>query len=99
VLIHQDLHGSCSCNRDNAQASKFLAAWIAVFTASLCYAKIAPAALHRGEFESRRRDGAEALGGNRKFELGDFPRAATGAAMPIAKCPGWHQVKQTVPDA
>jgi len=37
-----------------------LAARIGAFEASLCYAKITPAALHRGEFGGHRREGAEA---------------------------------------
>jgi hypothetical protein len=35
----------------------------------LCYAKIAPAALHRGEFNERRRKEPEGLGRKPEFEL------------------------------
>jgi hypothetical protein len=49
-----------------------LAAGIAVFAASLCYAKITPAALHRGEIAGRCREGIEAAGRNPKFGLAVF---------------------------
>jgi hypothetical protein len=52
-----------------SSASNFLAAEIAVFAASLCYAKITPAALHRGDFKDRCREGAEAAGGRPKSGL------------------------------
>jgi hypothetical protein len=52
-----------------SSASNFLAAGIAVFAASLCHAKITPAALHRGDFNDRRREGAEAAGGRPKSGL------------------------------
>jgi hypothetical protein len=42
---------------------------MAKFTANLCYAKIAPAALQRGDFGECRRERHEAAGGNSKFEL------------------------------
>jgi hypothetical protein len=41
------------------------------FTALLCYAKITPAALHRGNFDGCRRDDAEAAGPKPEFELSD----------------------------
>jgi len=50
-----------------------LAARIGAFEASLCYAKIEPAALHRGEIGCRCREDIEAVGGRLEFELGDFP--------------------------
>jgi hypothetical protein len=54
---------------------------IAVFAASLCYAKITPAALHCGEFRRRCRERTEAAAANPKFGLRDFPRVSAGAAM------------------
>jgi hypothetical protein len=48
------------------------------------YAKIAPAPLHRGKFDGRRGEGAEAVGRRPKFGSGDFRRATAGSAMPIA---------------
>jgi hypothetical protein len=54
---------------------------IAVFAASLCYAKITPAALHRGEFRRRCCERAEAAAANSKFALQDFPLGSAGAAM------------------
>jgi hypothetical protein len=54
---------------------------IAVFAASLCYAKITPATLHRGEYRRRCRESAEAAAANPKFGLHDFPRVSAGAAM------------------
>jgi len=56
-----------SRDRDNHLASNFLAARIGAFEASLCYAKITPAALHRGELENRGDENAEALGGQLEF--------------------------------
>src|SRR6266849_5075151 len=44
---------------------------IAAFTASLCYAKITPAALHRGEFDDHCRKQPEALGRKPEFETSD----------------------------
>jgi hypothetical protein len=84
VLIHRGLHCSCSCNRGNAQASNFLAAQDAAFTASWCYAKITPATLHSGDFDNCRGGGAEAAGRRRKFELRDSRRAIAGPMAPIA---------------
>jgi hypothetical protein len=72
-------------NRDNASASKFLAARNRGFTALLCYAKIKPAALHRGNFAERRGDYAEAAGPMPEFELSDSRRVMAGlvpAALP-----------------
>jgi hypothetical protein len=37
----------------------------------LCYAKITPAALHRGEFDERCRSQPEALGRKPESEIGD----------------------------
>jgi hypothetical protein len=48
-----------------------LALPIGALEASWCYAKITPAALRRGEFDRRRREGTEALGCNPKFESSD----------------------------
>jgi hypothetical protein len=50
-------------------ASNFLAARIGAFEASLCHAKIEPAALHRGETGDARRQDLEALAWKPKFEL------------------------------
>jgi hypothetical protein len=49
--IHDTLQ-SPRFGRDDA-ASNILAAEIAAFTIQWCYAKITPAALHRGNFASR----------------------------------------------
>jgi hypothetical protein len=65
------------------RASNFLAARDFAFTASLCYAKIEPAALHRGDFGGRRCEQAEAAGRMPKSELRDFV-GAVGPAAPIA---------------
>jgi hypothetical protein len=70
--------------RDDAQASKFSAAGIATFTASCCYARIAPAALRRGDFENRCVENAEALGCGPEFQSGDFPRIVAGTSLSIA---------------
>jgi len=64
-----------------------LAAGIAVSAASLCYAKITPAALHRGDFGDRCREGAEAAGGRPKFRSGGFLRGLAGSAIPVVQAP------------
>jgi hypothetical protein len=60
-----------------------LAARIGAFEASLCYAKITPAALHRGEFRDLGGQGPEAAGGNPKFRLSECPRSIAGEAWPV----------------
>jgi hypothetical protein len=69
------------------RASNFLAARDFAFTASLCYAKIAPAALHRGDFDGRCCEHAEAAGAMPKSELRDLVRAIAGPAAPIMQAP------------
>jgi hypothetical protein len=76
-----------------------LAARIGAFEASLCHAKITPAALHRGDFDCPCREGVEALGPRAKFELNDFWRMVAGAASPALQWSCWRQVGQSVPDA
>jgi hypothetical protein len=48
----------------------------------LCYAKITPAALRRGEFAAAGREGAEALGPNPKFKPGGWRPVTVGARAP-----------------
>jgi len=69
------------------RASNFLAARDFAFTASLCYAKIAPAALHRGDFDGRCCERAEAAGAMPKSELRDFVRVIVDPAAPIMQTP------------
>jgi hypothetical protein len=64
-----------------------LAAQDFAFTASLCYAKFTPAALHCGGLDDRCRESAEAAGRKRKFELSDFRRFIASAAVPAAQMP------------
>jgi hypothetical protein len=66
-------------------ASNFLAARIGAFEALLCYAKITPAALHRGDFADRRREGAEAAGGRPKFGLSVSQCAIAGPAAAVVQ--------------
>jgi hypothetical protein len=69
-----------------------LAARIGAFEAPLCYAKIEPAALHRGEIGCRCREDIEAVGQKPEFELGDPPTVIAGTAalasqaLPMAAC-------------
>jgi hypothetical protein len=51
-----------------------LAARIGAFEARLCYAKITPAALHRGDCKDRCVDDVEAVGRGLEFQSGDFSR-------------------------
>jgi hypothetical protein len=64
-----------------------LAARIGAFEAQLCYAKITPAALHRGECREQCRESAEAAGANPKFGLSDCPRVNPEAALPVWQAP------------
>jgi len=70
-------------SRDRARRPNFRQRRIVAFTALWRYAKIAPAALHRGKFDERCGEGTEAVGRRPKFGLGDFRRAAARSAMPI----------------
>jgi hypothetical protein len=60
-----------------------LAARIGAFEASLCYAKITPAALHRGEFAGRCREHVEAVGSKLKFVFEEFPYGTAGASPAV----------------
>jgi len=60
---------------------------ITVFAALLCYAKITPAALRRGEFGKTCREGAEAAVHNPKFDLSYSRRLNAGPAMSVAQAP------------
>jgi hypothetical protein len=60
-------------NRDGV-ASNFLAAEIAAFTTQWCYARITPAALHRGSFAKRGDENGEAVGCRSEFQSFDFSR-------------------------
>jgi hypothetical protein len=64
-----------------ARASNFLAAQDFAFTASLCYAKIAPAALRRGDFDGHCCEDAEAAGRMPESGLRDFVRVIAGPAL------------------
>jgi len=61
---------------------------IGAFTTLLCYAKIAPAALHRSEFASRRRERGEAVGRKLKFGLRGFFLGACHAAASAVQTTG-----------
>jgi hypothetical protein len=62
-----------------------LAARIGAFEAWLCYAKITPATLRRGEFAPAGGAGAEALGCNLKFRPGEWWRVTAGWPAPAVK--------------
>jgi hypothetical protein len=64
-----------------------LAASIAAFTTSLCYAKITPAALQRDIFPRRVREDREALARLPKFAFGDSARAAATPSPSIVPKP------------
>jgi hypothetical protein len=75
--IHGTLQ-SLRFGRDGA-ASNILAAEIAAFTTQWCYAKITPAALHRGNFANCGRENREAVGRRLEFRSRDFSRRIDGA--------------------
>jgi hypothetical protein len=58
----------------SAATSNILAAEIAAFTTQWCYAKITPAALHRGNFANRGHENGEAVGRRLEFRSRDFSR-------------------------
>jgi hypothetical protein len=64
-----------------------LAAEIAAFTTQWCYAKITPAALHRGNFANRRRENGEAVGHRLEFRSRDFPHGIDSAPRKTAYIP------------
>src|SRR5258708_15778302 len=69
------------------RASNFLAARDFAFTASLCYAKIAPGALHRGDFDGHCCEHTETAGAMPKSEVRDFVGVMVGAAAPTMQAP------------
>jgi hypothetical protein len=76
---------SKSANAIALKESKFSAARNRGSTASWCYAKITPAALHCGNLDARRFDAAEAAGPMPEFELSDFSarrRRTNATAVP-----------------
>jgi hypothetical protein len=73
------------------RASNCLAAQDFAFTASLCYAKIAPAVLHRGDFDGHCCEDGEAAGRMPESELRDFVRVIAGPAAPIMQAPWMAQ--------
>jgi hypothetical protein len=90
-----------------AKRPNFWQRGIGVFAAQLCYAKIAPAALHRGEFRGCCREGTEAAGPNPKFPGSNFRRRQFGASgadgasvsdgMKLCKaCPMLEPFKQAI---
>ncbi|MEI9924693.1 MAG: hypothetical protein WDN50_15195 [Bradyrhizobium sp.] len=70
--IHDTLQ-SLRFGRDGA-ASNILAAEIAAFTTHWCYAKITPAALHRGNLAKRGLENREAVGCRLEFRSRDLSR-------------------------
>jgi hypothetical protein len=68
-------------------ASKFLAARDRGFTALWCYAKFAPAALHRGNFDERRDERAEAAGHIPEFGLSDSQAVIAGRTQRAPPAP------------
>jgi hypothetical protein len=65
----------------------------------LCYAKIKPAVLQRGDCKDLRVEDVEAVGRGLEFQSGEFSRNITGAPPLAVKLPRWHQVEQDVPGA
>jgi hypothetical protein len=86
-------------NRGHRSATNFLAARNAAFTALWCYARITPAALHCGKIDERRGEGAEAAGGRPEFWVSDFAHPYRWLSVAVRGSPGWHQLKQRMPDA
>jgi hypothetical protein len=87
VLIHLKASTVLLARSRQSPASNFLAARIGAFEASLCYAKITPAALRRSENRPGRREESEAAGANPKFGLSDFLPCIAGAVSRSRKAP------------
>jgi hypothetical protein len=86
VLVHRKSSIVLFARSRRSPASNFLAARIGAFEASLCYAKITPAALHRGEIGARSRKGAEAVGRKPESAIRDFePMVAVRAAPAMSE--------------
>jgi hypothetical protein len=64
-------------------AVQYFGSRIAAFAVSLCYAKITPALLQRGDFQTRGRQDGEAVGRLPKSALSDSARATADAAASI----------------
>jgi hypothetical protein len=75
-------------SRQSPERPNFWQRRIGAFTTLLCYAKIAPAALRRGEIASRRRTRGEAVGRKLKFGLRGFSPCARRAAAPPVETVG-----------
>jgi hypothetical protein len=80
-----------------ARASNFLAARDSAFTASLCHAKITPAALHRGDFDGRYSEHAETAGPMPKSELRDFVDVIAGRQADGASAPDGTKLSKVCP--
>jgi hypothetical protein len=65
----------------------------------LCYAKIEPAALQRGEIADRNGVHAQAAGHHPKSGFSKFPSNTDGVQRRSRTRVLWHQVEQIVPDA
>ena len=87
--VHDTLQSEYFTQR--ARRPNFRQRRIVAFTASWCYAKFAPAALHRGEFGRRRQRCAEAVGRQAEIRVERFLRAdrRLGDAG-RATAPAWH---------
>jgi hypothetical protein len=85
-------------NRDGV-ASNFLAAEIAALTTLWCYAKITPAALHRGSFAKRGDENGEAVGCRWNFGRAIFGARSTTHREVSHTHTAWHDVKQGLPAA
>jgi len=81
------------------RTSNFLAARDFAFTASWCYAKIAPAALRHGDFAGHCGERAEAAGAMPKSELRDLFASSPARRRRSRTRPGWHEVRQSLRDA
>jgi hypothetical protein len=84
VLVHLKPPPFSFAQSRQSPASNFLAARTGACEASLCYAKITPAALHRGEFAIDSRKHVEAVGRKPEFEVSNFGRVTAGTAEPVA---------------
>jgi hypothetical protein len=84
VLIHLKTSTVLLARSRQSPASNFLAARIGAFEVLWCYAKITPAALHRGESRKPCGEAAKAAGGNPKFRLSKFAHGIAGGSLPAA---------------
>jgi hypothetical protein len=94
VLVHDDLHRLfVRVRRPNFRQGRIDASQLCS-----CHARIAPAALHRGDLTGDGDRHAEAYGGRSEFRIGKFDHGVAGACDASCGPRRWHDVMQGLPE-